>query len=533
MMHRKPATLIVLIAGCVAAAGCGASSDQPADAGEEPRFAENGTFTMAMTSELNSFDIYGPAIFQFANLAYDSLVNLQPDGTYVSGLAEDWTVDTTTATFTLRSDVTCSDGTEFTASQVAGTLTHLQDPATQSALAGSLLPKVPFTVTADDAARTVRVATDAPYGLLLETIGVVPIVCASGIENPDSLQTATAGTGPYVLTELVPGQSMTFSVRDDYTWGPDGASTSAPGTPSTIVIRSVANETTAANLLLSGELNAAEIVGLDATRLAAQGLEKLERRVSGIWLWFNQMDGRPAEDIQVREALVRAMDLDEVIKVTVGDLDGGPATGSIETEPKICPGDTVSGQLPDHDVAAAEALLDEAGWIKETDGIRRKAGRALGLDLHLSSAINASSKPSAELVRQQWEAIGAQVTLTDETAAQLSQTIFQTSDYDVWMYGIGLTLPTQLIHRASGPTPPDGGNLSGIDNPDYSALAAQAQEMTAPEACEHWAQAEQALWRDLDLVPISWKDRPLYLAGVQAESAGWSIPIATSIRVLD
>jgi peptide/nickel transport system substrate-binding protein len=75
-------------------------------------------------------------------------------------------------------------------------------------------------------------------------------------------------------------------------------------------------------------------------------------------------------------------------------------------------------------------------------------------------------------------AIGAKVTLTTNGAAEMSQTMFQTDNYNVSMEGFALNLPSAATRYVSGPIPPAGANLAGIDNEDYDAIAAKALAMT-------------------------------------------------------
>lgn len=202
-----------------------------------------------------------------------------------------------------------------------------------------------------------------PFGFVLNTVGQLPIVCPKGLTDPNVFKNGSAGTGPFVLTAVVPGQSLTFTVRKGNTWGPGGASTSAPGTPAKVVLKVVSDQTTAANLLLSGGANLAEISGPDGQRLERAGLRKVQRLGSGAWLWFNHLGGRPTAGKQVRQALVQALDLGQVVKVSTGG-SGGPSTGLVTRQPRPCTADTVSGQFPKYDLAAAGALLDTAGWRK-------------------------------------------------------------------------------------------------------------------------------------------------------------------------
>ncbi|TDC53277.1 ABC transporter substrate-binding protein [Jiangella ureilytica] len=532
---RTSHTLLMLLAAALAgSAGCGASSGPTGDtrgAGETPDYATDGTFTYAVNADPGGFDPYhSQLIFGLAYLAYDSLVNLRPDGEFVSGLAEEWTADADGATFTLRDDVTCSDGAPLTAGDVAAAISYVADPANQSPHYGTMVPTVPLTATGDDAARTVTVTFQEPFGFPLHTIGNLPIVCAGRLADPDSLKTGSNGTGPFTLTEVVPGQTYTFTRRDDYAWGPDGASTSAPGTPARVVLRIGLNETTMANLLLSGEVNFALISGPDGQRLDAQGLTRLDTPGSGAWLWFNQRDGRATDDLRVRRALVHTLDLEEVIKVN-GSGRGTTSTGLVTIEPQVCPGDTVSGQLPEYDVAAAEELLDDAGWVAGADGVREKDGRTLTLNLHYFGPGSVYNEPTAELIAAQWQAIGVQVELTGDDGTGLNRVMFETGDFDVYMQGFGYSLPSQAISYNTGPVPPDGTNLAGIHNEEYEELVVQAQALTPPEACTYWDRAEQALWRNLDIAPIANRPNTWFLQHADAEIAGFNFPIPTSIRV--
>jgi peptide/nickel transport system substrate-binding protein len=495
------------------------------------RYADGGTFTMVMNEELGTFDPYRSSVNSVYQLAYDSLVNLQRDGTFVSGLAEKWTADAYSATFTLRPDVTCSDGTPLTASQVAADLNYIGDPDNGSSQLGVNTPRAPFTATGDDKTRVVKVAMkEEPFGFLLNTIGLAPIVCAKGLANPDMLKTASDGTGPFVLTDVVPGQTYTLKMREDYTWGPAGATTKEPGTPATVVIRVITQETTAANLLLAGEVNMARVGGEDQKRLIAQGLRKFDVAGPPAGLRFNQRPGHPTEDKRVRQALVHALDLNQVVKVSSGG-HGAPATTLVQVAPKPCSGNTVAGQFPKHDVAAAETLLDQAGWAKGADGTRRNNGKPLTIGLHFIPTWTSYEKATVEYMAQQWRAIGVNVELTAETLVSISKTFYESGNWEAFMQLGNAYLPTAWVRFLSGPFPPEGTNLGG-PNKEYEALVAKAQTMTPPKACELWNQAERALYRSLDVVPIASRPWTFYLNGAQAQSWGYARPVPTSIRVL-
>ena len=529
-MRRKFSTIIVVATAIALTAACSSKHSQNGDG--PVHYADNGTFTMAIEADIGGFDPYhGGGNIPYLNLAYDTLVNTQGDGKVVSGLADKWQADTHSATFTLKPGVTCSDGTPLLASQVATDLRYVQDPKNQVPLKASL-PPAPFTVSADDATRTVKVATASPFGFLLSTIGSgIPIVCAKALTDPASVKSASAGTGPFVLSSVIAGQSYTFTVRKGYAWGPDGASTTAAGTPAKLVLRVVSNETTAANLLLAGELNAAKVRGADRQRLDARGLAHQDVHPVESALWFNERAGRATSDPKVRRALIEALDLTQIVKVST-DGTGSAASGMMDIGPRVCPGDTVAGQLPAHDAQAAADLLDQAGWSKGADGVRSKQGKALKLSLHYYSIYGAPASATAELMAQQWHAIGAQVTVTADDRNALTRTLYATADFDVANIGSGYSLPSQLAPFVSGPATPQGQNFAGTDNPDYDRLAAQAGRTAGAASCALWGQAEQTLYQQLDVVPMSQNDIPTFLSKAQAKSGGFFSLAPTSLRML-
>jgi peptide/nickel transport system substrate-binding protein len=389
---------------------------------------------------------------------------------------------------------------------------------------------VPYTATADDTTGTVRVTMSQPYGFLLNTIGQAPIVCAKGMRDRKILAAGSDGTGPFVLTQAVAGQSYTFSVRKGYTWGPGGAGTAAAGTPAKLIIKVVTNQTTAANLLLSKDLNFADIAGPDRQRLARRGLAEQDWTTGGADLWFNQLGGRPAGDERVRRALMAALDVNKLVAVSTGGV-GKAATSFEPIAPTACADNTVAGQLPHFDPSAAAAMLASAGWTK-TDNTWQKNGTRLHLDLHYVPSTSAYEQPTAELIAQQWSAIGVSVKLVADDQSAGNDALYNTQNWDVYLMGLDLSLPSQAVPFLSGDLPPSGNNVAGIKNDDYTSLANSAIGQTPPAACPIWARAERAIVHSADVVPISVRPDTWFRQGAQAQIQRYNAPIPTTIRVL-
>ena len=324
--RRVAATTVATLVGLGAVAGTASAGEQAAT---EP--APGGTVTVVEPADPGSLDPH-LSVFVSTNrvnsFAYETLVYLGQDGEVTPGLAESWEESPTSVTYTLKDGVTCADGTPLTATTVADNFSFVADPANQSPLLGLYVPPG-ITVEADDAARTVTLTSEAPVPFMLQNTGAgLFIVCAAGLADRSIL--AAGRTAPsFVLEEAVANDHYTFSAREDYTWGPDGATSELPGFPSEVVVRIIENESTAANLLLSGEVDIAiwPVPIASGSRTRATSSPSNEAIVGEFF--FNQMEGLPTADVAVRQALIGSLDLQELMSVqTAGN--GELATGLAE-----------------------------------------------------------------------------------------------------------------------------------------------------------------------------------------------------------
>ncbi|HEU5038447.1 MAG TPA: ABC transporter substrate-binding protein [Nocardioides sp.] len=513
---KLKATLAVCATTALLAACGGTSDGGESGGGGDSEYVDGGTFTMSMAGDPGKLDPQSSAstqLFTVNQVAYDNLVSVDGEtGEIQSQLATDWQVDGKTVTLTLGEGITCSDGSDFTATMAADNINYVSDPKNKSPYLGTFIP-VGASAKADDAAGTVTITLAQPAPFVLNGLGSLPMVCAQGMADRTSLSDGTDGTGPYELTEAVPGDHYTYQIRDGYTWGPNGATTAEKGMPDTIVMKIIQNEGTAANLLLSGEVNAATIQGPDAKRLDGAGLFSTSTPAMVGEQWYNHNDGHETSDADVRMALTQAVDFDELASVATAG-EGGPATTFAAIEPVSCPGDSISGSLPAQDVDAAKPVL---------------AGKKL--TFLYSSAAGAAVAAAAELAVQEWKAAGADVTAkgVDETALQGA--IFGTGDWDIAWVPLNVNSPDQLVPFLSGPGLADGGtNFSGIDNKDYTDGVAEANAMNGTDGCDTWLDAESKLVAAADIVPFANNAVKTYGNGAEFEYPGTFMP--TSIRMV-
>lgn len=494
--------------------------------------ADGGTFTMGLPNDPGNLD---PSMTVLnvtravSDLAYDSLVSAQDDGTVKSGLAKSWKTTGNSVTLTMTKGVTCSDGSPFTAKDAVDNLDYVANPANKSPLLGLYLP-AGVKATADTGAGTVTVTSPQPDAFLLQNLAGVYMVCSAGLKDHKLLAGKTIGTGPWVLSQAAPDDHYTYTKRSGYTWGPGGAGLDQPGTPDSVNVRVIPNSTTMANLLLAGQVNYAAIAGNDAKRLDAAKLRTINAVSPAGETWFNETAGRPGADPKVRQALITGTDIAQIMKVAVAGK-GGPSKGAVTLAPNPCQADTVSANLPKFDVAKAKSLLDAAGWAMGSNGVRSKAGKPLAMTFLYLPAFGQAVTAAAELLASQWKDLGVDVALKASTDTQLNEILFSTGAWDAGWVQLGVTLPSQLVPFVSGAMPPTGTNFGHITNSQYTTTAAKAA--VAPSvatACPLWATAEEALYKNYDMVQMYDFYASTYLKNAEATVAGGEL-VGSSLRL--
>ncbi|WP_029146220.1 ABC transporter substrate-binding protein [Microbacterium luticocti] len=500
MRSRLLSALALAGVASLALSACAAGGAPAAPQGKP---AVDGTFTLALNADpgtLNPLLTANTPTHAMAQIAYDYLVYVDPETAKVGPwLAEKWKETPSSVSYTIRDGITCADGSPLTAQTVADNIAFVTDEKNGSALRGVY---VPADATASVDGQTVTISTPKPSPFLLMNTSRLPILCEAGLKDPDAAAKGSTGSGPFTLSESVPNDHYTFTRRADYSWGPDDTTAKTAGLPKTVVVKIITNESTAANQLLAGEVSAATIEGDDQARLDSAGLTTVSRsRIAGE-MYFNH--GTVTGDKAVRTALVQALNLADLAKVITGGR-GGPATGLVTTDPRACVDDTVSGNLPSFDTAAAAAALDKAGWTLGSDGIRHKDGTPLTVRFFYDS-LGDTYDAAADLAQQAWTKLGAKVEMTSGDGNKAVEALLSgknNSGWDVAWEPLYVNLPSMLTPFFSGPAPAKGLNFSQIDNPDYDAAVAKATNEVGAASCATWAQAEKALFAQTDVVPFA------------------------------
>ena len=196
-------------------------------------------------------------------------------------------------------------------------------------------------------------------------------------------------------------------------------------------------------------------------------------------------------DLNVRKAFAMAVDRKSIADQLYG-VAGAPTCNMVTSPVALVSKNTDSLDVCKYDIAAANKLLDDAGWAKGSDGIRAKGG--VRMHVIYQTTVNPLRQKEQAIVKSGWEQLGVEVELKSVDAA-----VFFSSDAgnpdtaahfytDVEMYTNGAATPdmTQYIalwttdQIASKANQWHGNNYHRWSNSDYDALYKQLQTETDP-----------------------------------------------------
>lgn len=349
-----------------------------------------------------------------------------------------------------------------------------------------------------------------------------------GYRNRTAYDTETTNpalwSGPWRIAAVQPGAGVTLERNPAWT-GP------APQFR-TIRIRTVENTAALEAQLLAGQVDMiAGELGLPVEQAAA-----LERRTGGTRFRFEYRPGliyehldlrhdHPAlSDARVRRALLLATDRAQIVARLFEGRQTVAATGVNPLDPMHDP----SLPAAAHDLATANALLDQAGWPRGPDGIRRNAasGERLTLEL-MTTAGNRAREQVQQVLQGMWRQAGIEARIRNEPprvlfAETLSKRRFQGLALFAWI-SAPEGVPRSTLHSEEVPVESrnwSGQNYGGYVNPEMDALLeAIPVELDAAKRRVLWARLQAIYAETLPAIPLWFRADahvwPQWLEGVR------------------
>ena len=348
-------SLILAAGGLACALAAGPSAAQKAE----------DTMRIAFDRELESLDNYINTAREgiiVSRLVWDGLLYRNPEtNEYEGNLATDWEwIDSTTMEFTLREGVTFHNGEPFDADDVVFTLNYVADPENPV----TTQRNVNWIAGAEKLGPyKVRMTLKAPFPAALEYLSGPVVMYPNEYYaevGPEGMGTEPVGTGPYRVTEVVPGQRFVFEKNENYYEG------SPKGQPEigNLVIRTIQDPNTRLAELLSGGLDWIWRVPVDqAERM--QGRDEfnvVNESTMRIGYMYFDAAGRtgetPLQDVRVRKAISHAIDRQAIVDALVKGASQVVHSACFPSQ-FGCEQDVTQYE---YDPEKAKALLAEAGY---------------------------------------------------------------------------------------------------------------------------------------------------------------------------
>ncbi len=466
---RLVASSLLLTIGILAASACGTDADDGADGA--------GTFVVAT----EAFTIRDPAFASgradilLNQQMYDWLVEIGSQNDLLPGLATEWSSpDGKVWTFSLRPDVTFSNGEPFTAADVVYTFDRLRDPALGSP--GKDIYANVNGVRAVDELTVEFTLTEPDPEFPSDVADYHAAILSRGVAEPAE---EWVGTGAFKIVSYS-AEDRTVLDKNPYYWRKDASGDSLPYLDELqlIVSPDLAGQVQA---LRGGQVQF--VAGLTAELVASVKGDENLRVLTGPASAFHYVihmrsdEGRPTADERVRRALRLGTDhqalIDQVrpgLAVTGNGTPVGPAYG-----------DYYLDDPPVYDPEEARRLLAEAGY-----------GDGLSITLYAQQALEVPA--IATVWQQQMQAIGVPVniqTVPPDVYYSEGDANWLTVDFGITEWG-ARTTPDAYFNAAY--VTGAAYNESHWSDAEFDALVARINtEMDRDTRADLYKQAQQIL----------------------------------------
>lgn len=415
MKKRFPALVLggILALGLLSGCGQKEAASSVSTAASEPAAAVNGSDQELVFVNYRDIRDLNPHLYageMYAqSILYDTLVSITEDG-YEGCLAESWTIseDGKIYTFKIRNGVTFSDGTVCDANAILANFNAIienKDRHTWLEMMNLLVG-----VSAPDDHTFVIELSEAYYPMLTELGCIRPFAmispnCMINGSTKDGVS-GYIGTGPYVLTDFETDQYAVFERNENY-WGEKPKI-------ERITVKVIPDNQTRIMALESGEIDL--IFGknmLDADAISQYvDSDKFEVALSNPTSTRHIVLNTTNEilsDTAVRQALQHATNRTAISEGIFYGLEQ-PADTLYATTVPYC---DVELTPYEYSTETASSMLDEAGWIMGSSGIREKGGKKLELDL-LYNSDSVTEKTISEYLQSEYLKLGISLNIHGE-----------------------------------------------------------------------------------------------------------------------
>lgn len=454
-------------------------------------------------------------------LVFSGLIKYDSNGLLKNDIAENYEIldSGKTYLFYIRKDVFWHDDKQLTADDIVFTILAFQNPEYKSPMAlnwrGVKVEKV------DDF--TVRFSLNNVFAPFLEnlTVGILPKHIWENI-SPATLQISDynlnpIGAGPYKLSKIVKDKEKTNIIKEIELVANDKYHFGRPFI-GTVILKFYASEEEAIDSINNNQVDGISFLSPQNKSIISpvRNINVYQLKIPRYFaVFFNQNKSKALTDKKVRKALAYATDKKQIIdQVLLGEADivDAPILKEILgidtfTEIYEFSLDKARQELSDWKDSNGDGILDRK--IVKTDKEYTK------LEINLYTSDWTELAKIAELLKQQWEAIGGvKVNINIQNKNDLSQKIIRGREFEALLFGEILYMdpdPFSFWHSSQKKDP--GLNLAMYDNLEIDKLLEQArQTLDYKERIKKYDAFQQVITEDVPAVFL-FSPHYLYIVG--------------------
>ena len=336
--------------------------------------------------------------------------------------------------FKLREGLKYSDGTPFSAADVAYTMQQLMDPALHSSTGDAFRSAEGKLVTQVISPNVVEINFPAPVANLVNLFDTVAILSAK------SPQKEMAALGPFYVADRKAGSYLLLK-RNPYYWKKDAAGNQLPYLDA-VHIDIEQNPEIEALRFKRGEVHLINTVSPAIfEKLSADNAAVRDAGASTDTeqLWFNQVPGSPLPaykkawftSTNFRRAVSEAINREDMARI-IYHGHAVPAIGIISPSNKFWFNSSLKPHI--YDTASALRKLQQDGFQLQGETLRDKAGNAVEFSI-VTNAGNRTREGMATMIQQDLKKIGIKVNVVTLDFNSLLERMTQTFNYEACLLG--------------------------------------------------------------------------------------------------
>lgn len=430
-------------------------------------------------------------------LVFSGLTRLDAEGSPLPDMAETWHIspDGLTYTFTLRANLIWHDGVPVTVADFLFTYALLQD--TELPIPPELAGLMADATVSAPADRTIEIRLAEPNAALPAylNLGILPRHGLEGLTMPEVYDSFfnqdPIGSGPYRVERLTPSEAYLVANRAYHLDAPYIED---------LVLRFYRDEETLQRALEQEKVQAGVFqhvqrdFGLQSTNQRELELNTLD--TGEVTFAYLNLRLPMFQDRRLRQALIYALTREgdgEAATLSNAAIADSPLSPSVWAYSPVL-------QRYERDAELAGMLLDEAGWQKGDDGLRRSGDQVLGFRITVDP--DPMRLAAAQALAAAWNELGMHVEVEEVGVSTLVRNRLNPRDFECLIWAEASAPDPDPYRNWHSSQSAAGGNVSGFTDPRTDALLEEARKVSQPERSDLYRQFQELFAQEVPSIPL-------------------------------